>query len=261
MLYLQTRKKMHFNQDYISEFSKQGFLSGSVLQRYQLDAGIERQHLLEVCRRRGINSSFILELMKAFEYAGTYSKSKFEQYSVPVIIDYLRRTHHLYLTKKLPEIEQSINHLVYGYQYYQPYLVAVQALFARYRQNLVEHIEVEEKQFFPHALYLYDRSYRGGCINKLHKKLRKYSVNDFLHHHDDTETELSMIMETINKYRPSQMEESLYRLLKSQITAFVHDLYIHAMIEDEVLVPKVAKLEKKAIGNQLNLRLKTGVNL
>lgn len=237
--------------------SAKSYFADLALQRYRLEIDSDLD-LSEMCKKLGVNERFVTQLVKVFENSETLDKEVFARFSVPVIVDYLRRTHQLYLSKKLPEIEQSIDHLVYGYHYYQPYLVAIKALFTRYKQNLVEHMRVEEQEFFPHALYLYDRHYRGGCVNKLHDKLVKYSVKNFLNHHDDTETELVLIRQTIAKYKPTQVEESLYRLLNSQINSFVHDLEVHAMIEDEILVPKVVKLEDKAIGNQLNFRLRVG---
>lgn len=249
---------MRFNQkNTISEISIQGQYSALALQRYGFNTRMEEKPLEVACRLKGINSKFVLGILDSFENGGQGQKGKFAQFSAPVIVDYLRRTHTLYLEKKLPEIEQSLNHLVYGYQYHQPYLVAIKALFDRYKQNLIVHIEEEEKNFFPHALYVFDQYHRGGCLNKFSKKLRKYSVNDFAHHHDDTETELMLIREAIIKYSPKEVEASLHRVLMSQIESFVHDLNIHAMIEDEVLVPKIIELERKAIGNQLNYRLIT----
>lgn len=249
---------MHFNQkNTIAEISSQGLYSGLALQRYEFNSRMDDKPLEVACRLKGLNSKFVLGIIESFETDGYQQKENFAQFHVPIIVDYLRRTHKLYLLKKLPEIEQSLNHLVFGYQYHQPYLVAIKALFDRYKQNIEIHIEEEEKRFFPHALYVCDQYHRGGCLNKFSQKLRKYSVVDFAHHHDDTETELMLIREAIIKYAPKEVEESLHRVLMNQIEAFIHDLKIHAMIEDEVLVPKIMKLEQKAIGNQLNYRLIT----
>ncbi len=249
---------MYFNQKHtVAEISKRGLYAPLALQRYSFGSRLVNKPLEVACRIKGLNSRFLVDILESFENLEYDQAGKFSSFPTPVIVDYLRRTHQLYLLKKLPEIEQSINHLVFGYQYHQPYLVAIKALFKRYKQNLEIHIQEEEKKFFPHALYVYDQYHRGGCLSKFSKKLQKYSANDFAEHHDDTETELMLIRKAIIKYAPKEVEESLHRVLISQIETFIHDLKIHAMIEDEVLVPKIKELEQKAMGNQLNYKLIT----
>jgi regulator of cell morphogenesis and NO signaling len=79
---------------------------------------------------------------------------------------------------------------------------------------------------------------------------RDYSIDRFLNDHHDTEDELKDIRQTIRLYDPPQTNESLYRILLTQLQAFEQDLCVHANIEEEVLIPKALKMEK-----ELNARL------
>jgi len=237
----------------LAEIESRSSFSALALQRYQFPEQWKTKALSAACKRKGISTEFVGELVKSYETS--VSKEVFSHFAIPVIVDYLCRTHQLYLTKKLPEIEQSLTHLVYGYQEKQPYLLVIKALFDRYKMNLIKHIDHEEKKFLPHVLYVCDHFYRGACKNKFYAKVSKYSVNTFINQHDDTEAELNLILKSVKKYAPAQMEASLFRVLKEQITALEYDLHIHAIIEDEVLVPKALAMEKSCIGNRLNFRL------
>ena len=72
----------------------------------------------------------------------------------------------------------------------------------------------------------------------------EYSVDRFLTEHHDTEDELKDIRQTIRLYEPPATNESLYRILLSQLQTFEQDLSVHAHIEEEVLIPKAKALEK-----------------
>jgi regulator of cell morphogenesis and NO signaling len=74
---------------------------------------------------------------------------------------------------------------------------------------------------------------------------RDYSIDRFINEHHDTEDELKDIRQTIRLYDPPQTNASLYRILLSQLQAFEQDLYVHAHIEEEVLIPKALAMEKE----------------
>ena len=61
----------------------------------------------------------------------------------------------------------------------------------------------------------------------------------------DTEDELKDIRETMRLYQPPATNESLYRILLTQLETFEQDLHVHARIEEEVLIPKALKLESE----------------
>jgi regulator of cell morphogenesis and NO signaling len=74
---------------------------------------------------------------------------------------------------------------------------------------------------------------------------QRYSIAEFLKDHHDTEDELKDIREAIRLYQPPSTNESLYRILLTQLETFEQDLHVHALIEEEVLIPKALKLESE----------------
>jgi regulator of cell morphogenesis and NO signaling len=77
-----------------------------------------------------------------------------------------------------------------------------------------------------------------------------YSISRFLDEHHDTEDELRDIRQTIRLYDPPSTNESLYRILLTQLQTFEQDLCVHANIEENVLIPKARQMEK-----ELNTRI------
>jgi regulator of cell morphogenesis and NO signaling len=144
----------------------------------------------------------------------------------------------------LPEIEQSIVLLTGYYESQHPVLLALQNFFLHYVQDLSEHIRAEETNLLPYIGLLQDAAQTANGFSRFVLARDKYSVDRFLNEHHDTEDELKDIRQTIRLYEPPATNESLFRILLSQLQTFEQDLCVHAHIEEEVLIPKAKALEK-----------------
>jgi regulator of cell morphogenesis and NO signaling len=192
----------------------------------------------------GEQTEFIATLLRVFEEK-LFNAREFDCFPLEMIVDYIQRTHIYYLEKKLPEIEQSILLLSGHYESQHPILVALQNFFHRYVLDLSEHIQAEEARLLPYVQLLREASHSPADFSRFVMARRDYSIDRFLADHHDTEDELKDIRQTIRLYEPPKDNESLYRILLSQLQIFEQDLCIHAHIEEEVLIPKSQQLEKE----------------
>ncbi|MDR3711907.1 MAG: hemerythrin domain-containing protein [Puia sp.] len=190
----------------------------------------------------GINKEFIAELLRAFEEK-PFCASAFDPFPVDLIVDYIQRTHVFYLQKKLPEIEQSIFLLSGLYTSHHPILAALQNFFQRYCRDLTAHIRAEETELLPYIVLLQRASGASDALSEFILTRQRYSISAFLADHHDTEDELKDIRQTIGLYEPPTTNASLYRILITQLQTFEQDLRVHALIEDQVLIPKSLQLE------------------
>ena len=204
-----------------------------VMQRYPSQPSMPGEHI-----------EFIATLLRVFEDK-LFNARDFDTFPVEIIVDYIERTHIFYFQKKLPEIEQSILLLSGHYESPHPILAALQNFFHRYVKDLSEHIHAEEQLLLPYIKALREAEKTPAQFSRFLIARRDYSVNQFLSDHHDTEDELKDIRQTIRLYDPPRTNESLYRILLSQLQAFEQDLSVHANIEEEVLIPKALKMEKE----------------
>jgi regulator of cell morphogenesis and NO signaling len=191
----------------------------------------------------GEHKDFIAALLRVFEEK-VFSAREFDVFPIPLIVDYIQRTHIYYLEKKLPEIEQSIFLLSGHYESQHPILVALRNFFHHYVKDLSEHIHAEETTLLPYLGFLQQANDNAAGFSRFVLTRGEYSVDRFLSEHHDTEDELKDIRQTIRLYEPPTTNESLYRILLSQLQTFEQDLSVHAHIEEEVLIPKAQAMEK-----------------
>ena len=215
-----------------------------VLKRFKTSYWHEKQSLESFCKTQKFNIDFCIQILQLFDNPASFVASVFRSFSIPTILDYLKRTHEFYLNERLFEIEQSIEQILQEKQESNPMLLGFKAYFRLYRHKLFEHIQIEEKLLFPFIENLY------FCQNPRKATLdipysHNFSLDQFAAlHNDEIEQSLSYIREKIILHNPHTAFSFSYKILINQLESFEKDLHIHSLIEDYVLLPKAAFLEQ-----------------
>lgn len=191
-----------------------------------------------------VNPDFLVDVLNIFCSHKDVRNCVFEKYPIPILVDYLKRSHKYYEEKILPEIGQSISNLLNDYHENHPLLEILYKFYFKYKVDIKEHFSNEEELLFPYAIKLFRTVYFKSEIYLFIDFLKKYSLQDFLESHSNIEGELSNIRNVLLKYNPPVTNKTTYRILIDQIKNFERDLNIHAFIEDEVLVTKIYQLEQ-----------------
>lgn len=221
------------------------FPINQIMQRYTVNGNTDLLYSYEQLSRLNIDQDFIYTLLETFENTNSFSKDKYDKFPLETIIDYIQRTHTYYLSKKLLEIEQSIHILLRDYSDRHPLLPILQKFYIDYTTDLTAHIHHEEKELLPYISKLMEVEQSETNAIKYYNVIKNYSLQSFIDTHHDTEKDLSEVRSVIKEYQPRKTNLTPFRILLSQLETFEKDLCVHALIEDNVLVPKALKLENK----------------
>jgi regulator of cell morphogenesis and NO signaling len=218
-----------------------------VLERYDVLVSERNSKIEIVAKTKGVAIDFFVEILNLFDSEKPFSKDNLFHYDIPVVLDYLQRTHRYYLGKRLFELESSVDEVCaenYKDQYLQTLL---QNFFTEFKTELWEHIEMEENFLFPHINFL-QTAKEGFSAIETKRKLKNFSAQKFTaDHNDESEKQLSELFDILDYLFPQTNFLSPVSVLKQQLRCFEKDLHIHALVEDEVLMPKVLVLEKNLI--------------
>ena len=134
-----------------------------------------------------------------------------------------------------------------GHQFFSPTYTGLgeRAHLAHHEIDLTTHINEEERLLLPYIVKLNNANLGPYHFSEYIMAGQRYSIAAFLKDHHDTEDELKDIREAIRLYQPPATNESLFRILLTQLETFEQDLHVHALIEEEVLIPKALKLESE----------------
>ncbi len=192
-----------------------------------------------------MNNELLDLILDLYDDDKDFPYNKLRKFSISEILGYLQASHKYYLTKKLPEIEQSLLHIFSKYGQTHQLLAALAMFFNSYKTKLVAHIKTEEKEFFPYIKKLMKAEKGELDSNAKAGLFSESSVEDFNDTHDPIEDELKEVSKIIQEFSGKDEMPLPYRIFLNQVELFELELRKHAIIEDHVLVPMAIELENK----------------
>lgn len=215
-----------------------GSFGYNVVLRYRLDPS-SHHSLIDLGKSQEFNPYFLADVINAPFKKEFENIRALRSYNIPTLVDYLRKSHTEYLGKRIPEIEQTLQHLLSDNQVHPTLSFLLTNYFKGYKEGLIEHIALEEKKLFPYALSLYEYHLN----QKVRPQLIGYSAMEFLSNHTHSELEATKVTSLFETYEPEKTNESPYRVLMEQLNSFSSDLEVHELLEDNVLVAQLLQLE------------------
>ena len=211
----------------------------------KLDVAPEQQNktVEEICIALSFNPELMELVLTSYDDKNSISHKELNFYSISEILSYLQLTHRYYMNKKLPEIEQSVSHLYNQYSHSHQLLLVLSMFFMDYKKKLEAHIKYEEELLFPYIHKLISLDKGASTSTEILRTLNEYSTKKFIENHTDVEEDLQEVRKYIIKYSREEATPLPYNVFLTQLHYFEIDLCKHAMIEDNVLIPKVIELE------------------
>ena len=181
------------------------------------------------------------KLIEEFKESTGYNLNEISDYNVDKLVNFLMASHRSFLNKSIPKIEQNFLLIIKHYQNNNN-LKIILNLFIKFQIDFMEHIQIEEKTIFPYSRTIYKASIDSSIQTLLLVHFSKYSINDFLNNHKNTECFLSEILYLLSR-EVDLKNEPLYNILTKQIRQLDHEIKSHAWVEDNILVNKVRAIE------------------
>lgn len=214
------------------ELASVSLFSSHVLARYQVDIH-SPVPISQLSANGQANAQLVVDLSCANTKSREENIAAFQQFSVLEICDYLQKTHEDYLTKRLPELEQTMEIFLAGEQVPLLLQYLVKHSFRKYETTMRAHIMQEEATLFPYAKALATGS----------KPKTDFSSKVFSEQHQAEGISIMVIEDTVKQHCAGSAQSSPYRLFMQKLSAFKDDIMVHEILEDQVLVPKLQELE------------------
>jgi len=215
------------------------------INRFGISYGFGNKTVREVCEQNGINVSFFLSVINSSHNQNYLPDESLQDFSILLIVEYLKRTHVDYMSKQIPEIEGLIASM--EEQLTQEGARNVKLLsgfFKNYKSELEKHLYVEDNEVFPYAIALEKAVERKPYDNELLQRVKEEPGSTFEHKHSTLEVTLSDLKNLIIRHLPPVACRDLCQNLLMALFGLEKDFLKHTRIEDRVLLPRVRQLEK-----------------
>lgn len=219
----------------VSELIKENPSFLLVLEHFGIDEILKDKTITQLCLQYCIGESIFTAICNLYNGFNFVNQEKLDRSDIPVIVKFLSNSHKYYKNEKYPEISDYIKKL--NIPDHKKEMTMVEVFFNEYFQEVKEHLEYEEKIVFPYFSHLYD--------NLTPASEKKFSATQYLDHHSDIETKLADLKNLLMNHLHIKNLNSVKRKLLFALFELEHDLTIHSMIEEQILIPLAISLENK----------------
>ena len=195
-----------------------------------ISLGFGDKTVKEICEKNNVDTYTFLAVVN-FTINGYGDFGADDKLSVPTLLRYLEACHAYFLDFQLPYIRRELQESL---DERESLAKLILRFYDEYAHEIRRHMKYEQKTLFPYVESLIE----GHPINN-------YNVDTFSKHHSATDNKLRELKLLIIKYLP------LDGLHNNQLTATLHDIYEneawlrqHAMVEDDIFVPAIRRLEQ-----------------
>lgn len=175
-----------------------------------------------------------------------FPKELLHQVAIQDLLQALKTSHGVYLNSKLPEIEQSIYSLYNKQTNSDNVLLMLCGFFISYQKKLIAHIRYEEVFLFPYIESLLEFQKTGKPIDR--ERFGNFTLKQFFENHSNLEEDLNEVRKKITDNIEGLKTPLAFRIFITQLEHFEKDLAIHAVLEDEVLLPRLVEMEIHLLG-------------
>ena len=214
-----------------------------VINRFGIHLGFGDKTIEAVCTEKQVNIGFFITIINAFHDKQYFPKQHLQSFPASMLLDYLLKTHQYYVEDKIPEIEGLIRKMTANSKSDEESYLLAQNFFTEYKNELIAHVEREEKRVYPYAIALEEAIKTGLVPDALLQQMNAYSITEYEAEHENVEEKLFDLKNIIIKYLPEPSSDQLSFHILDELFMFEKDLNEHARIENMILIPKVEAME------------------
>ena len=205
-----------------------------VMSRFGISLGFGEKTIMEVCRQCGVDADTFLTIINYVKDGAENRPQRVDKVSVASVLGYLKRTHTYFLGYLFTNIRfHLLNAIDCSVQNEIAFLVL--KFFDEYVEEVRKHMEYEESTVYAYVQKLLDGEFVS--IDNSHLLSR---------HHEAIESKLKELKNLFMQYYPQTENNEKLNAVIISIYQAEEDLSIHSMVEDNIFVPAVRRLEHQA---------------
>lgn len=231
----------------LAHFVNEDHRTAVVFEKYHLDYCCRGRRTLEkACEEMGLQVEVLLHELEAVRInnpaANLLPWENAEGIAPGLLADYIEQNHHQYVRNEIPLITAFLEKIARKHSHHHPELIPLHVQFQQMANDLLRHLQKEEKVLFP-AIREMENSIRHGII--LSEEERTWlmaPIRAMEMEHVDAGDEMEMIRKLSNNYYIPADACTTYKLAYRSLREFEQDLHRHIHLENNLLFPSIIEL-------------------
>lgn len=198
------------------------------------------QTVQKACDRVGISYESLEEELESVSLRGDESGWVDPRgWDLDLLTAYIEKTHHRYVRKALPILDQFSEKVARVHGGNHPELLAVRALVEELSGEMERHMADEERDLFPRIAGMVE-STEAAASDTMEALVAALEED-----HDHAGGIMRQIRELTSDYAPPQGACATYRATFAMLEEFEEDLHRHVHLENNILFPRAAALQAR----------------
>jgi len=202
-----------------------------------------KKTIQDACRERGINPETVLSNLVKIETTGGIA-AHYDKWELDFLADYIITNHHTYVLNEITTIEHHLEKVTAKHGEKHTELLRINSLFNELKDELVIHMQKEEKMLFPYVKKMVIAKNNSLDFPFPPFGSIKSPISVMESEHENAGRLMSEIGKASNSYTPPEDACTTFRLLYNELAEFEADLHVHIHLENNILFPKSISLEK-----------------
>ncbi|HWQ54141.1 MAG TPA: iron-sulfur cluster repair di-iron protein [Bryobacteraceae bacterium] len=217
-----------------------------VFQRHQIDFCCGgKLPLANACESRGLAPEKLLEELEEAAAGRQTDATDWNAASLTALIDHIVRTHHEYLKSELPRLSEMLARVISKHNNkYGQIPEQLGEIFEGLRAELESHLMKEENVLFPLVEQMEAAAKAGVSAPPAHCGSVNNPIRVMVHEHDSAGGALAELRAVSRNYAVPEDACNTFRALYHDLEVLEADLHQHIHLENNVLFPRAAALEK-----------------
>jgi regulator of cell morphogenesis and NO signaling len=194
-----------------------------------------KKSLEQACREKDLDPTLLISQISKLDSLKPEALN-FNEWNLDFLCDYIVNTHHKFVSGNLPQIVFYTEKIANVHGANHPELIEVAYLFGRINDELLQHMDKEEKVLFP-AIKEMVREKNSGKRNIIQSEITRMSGE-----HDFAGGAMDDINTITSGYKLPADACNTYRVAFQLLHQFEDDLHVHVHLENNILFPKALKL-------------------
>lgn len=220
------------------------FKAASVFAKYQLDfcCGGKRT-LTEACIQKEIDPVNVVSDLNLLT-EGKNDVMPFNEMSASELISYILIHHHFYTKQHMPIILGHLEKVAFKHGERYTYMPKVATLFGALQDEMLQHMQKEERILFPaiKELEQHSNNETNTAANFIAQPIAVMEAE-----HEEAGNILAQIRELTNNFTPPEDACTTFRISLMELEEFEKNLHQHVHLENNILFPSAEKIASKAL--------------
>ncbi|GAB6011697.1 hemerythrin domain-containing protein [Viscerimonas tarda] len=204
-----------------------------LLMRLDISLGFGEKSVDSVCRQSNFDPDcfiFLANFQSGMSKVNMHEE--FDKLPLEPFLFYLKKSHTYFLEDRLPGIRQNLKIIFANKENIQQEVVL--GFFDNYMQEVSDHMVYENEVVFPYVRSLISQ-----------KNTDKYSIKIFEKRHNNIDEKVNDLKRILMKYISGIENQKLMTNILIELYMTQEELEKHTFIEDNLIIPRVKKIEGK----------------